>query len=67
LAQRQRWNPLPAVVNGVALGVMAGGLVIWATGGGDRWQDHTDIIVEITMMTTLGCVAVSYVRQFIPD
>ena len=50
---------------GVAFGVLAGGLVIWGTEGADQWQDHAGAILEMVMLTTLACVAVSYVRQFI--
>ena len=67
MAQRQRWNPIPSVVYGVAFGALAGSLVIWGTNGGDRWQDQAGALFEITMLTTVACVAVSYVRQFISN
>jgi hypothetical protein len=64
MARRQRWNPIPSVVYGVAFGVIAGGLVIWGTNESDRWQDHAGVLLEITTATTFACVAVSYLRQF---
>jgi hypothetical protein len=65
MAQRQRWNPIPSIAYGVTFGALAGSLVIWGTDGGDRWQDNAGTLLEITMLTTVACVAVSYVRQFI--
>jgi len=64
MAWRLRWNPIPSVMCGVAFGVLAGGLVIWATNEGDRWQEHSGVLVEITTATTLAWVAVSYLRKF---
>jgi hypothetical protein len=40
-------------------GVLAAGLMIWATDRGDRWQDQASTLLEITMMTMLalcGCI-----------
>ena len=63
MTRRLRWNPIPSVVYGAALGVLAGGLVIWGTNEGDRWQEHAGVLLEITTATTLACVAVSYLRK----
>ena len=65
MAQRQRWNPIPSVVYGIAFGAVTGILVIWGTN--DRWQDNAGILLEITVLTTVACVAVSFVRQFISN
>jgi hypothetical protein len=65
MAQRQRWNPIPSIVYGLTFGALAGSLVIWGTN--DRWQDNAGILLEITVLTTVACVAVSYVRQFISN
>ena len=67
MAQPQRWNPIPSVVYGVVFGAVAGGLVIWGTNEGDRWQDQASVLLEITILTTVACVAVSYVRRFISN
>jgi Na+-transporting NADH:ubiquinone oxidoreductase subunit NqrD len=64
-AMAQRWNPIPSVVFGLALGVLSGALLIWGTDGGDRWQDQAGTVLEMTMVTTVACMAVAYVRQFI--
>jgi len=65
MTQRGRWNPTPSILYGVAFGVLAGGLMILATGRRDQWQDEASTVLEITIMTTLACLAVSYVRRFI--
>ena len=67
MAQRQRWNPIPSVVYGIAFGAVTGILVIWGTNGGERWQDQAGVLLEITMVTTLACAAISYLRQFFLD
>ena len=67
MTQRIRWNPIPSVLYGVTFGILSGGLMIWATDRGDRWQDQAGTLLEIMMMTMLACVAVSYVRQFISN
>jgi len=54
-------------VYGLAFGVLGGALMIFATHGGDRWQDQAITLLEIAMITMLSCVAVSYVRQFIAN
>ena len=64
---RKRWNPIAPVLYGVAFGIVAGGLMIWATERGDRWQVQASTVFGVTMMTMLACVAVSYVRQFISN
>jgi hypothetical protein len=65
--QPKQWNPFPSIVYGIAFGALAGALMAWATNGGDRWQIQARTIVEITMITAMACVAVSYVRQFISN
>jgi hypothetical protein len=64
MTQRNRWNPIAAVMYGVPFGAFAGGLMVWATDRGDRWQHQADTILAIMMMTTLACVAVFYLRNF---
>jgi hypothetical protein len=46
MAERQRWNPVPSVVYGVAFGALAGSLVIWGTNGGDWWQDQAGALLN---------------------
>jgi len=40
MTHRKRWNPIPSVLYGIAFGILAGGLMIWATDQDDRWQDQ---------------------------
>jgi ABC-type uncharacterized transport system permease subunit len=49
---------------GVLFGAFAGGLMVWATDRGDRWQHQAGTILAIMMMTTLACVVVFYLRKF---
>lgn len=65
MTERNRWNPIPPALYGIAFGIVAGALTVWATAGSDRWQDQTGTMFEIALMTGLACVVVSYVRQFI--
>jgi hypothetical protein len=67
MIQRKQWNPFPSILYGVAFGALAGALMARATNGGDRWPIQARTIVEITMITALACVAVSYVKQFISN
>jgi hypothetical protein len=64
MTQRNRWNPIAAVMYGVLFGALAGGLMVWATDRGDRWQHQAGTILAIMMMTTLACVVVFYLRKF---
>jgi hypothetical protein len=67
MSLRQRWNPIPYVVYGVAFGVFAGALMIWGIEGDDRWQDQAGVLLEITTVTAAACVGLSYLRQFFLD
>ena len=67
MIERKRWNPTPSILYGIFFGVLAGGLMILATDLGDEWRDQAATVLEITIMTTLACVAVSYARQFISN
>jgi hypothetical protein len=67
MTERKRWNPIPSILYGVSFGVVAGGLMILATGLGDDWRYQGATVLEITIMTTLACAAVSYARQFISN
>jgi hypothetical protein len=53
------------MIYGLASGVFAGVLIISTFEGDDLWQDQAAVLLEITMVTTLAFIAVSYVRQFI--
>jgi hypothetical protein len=64
---RERWNPIPPMIYGIASGVLAGVLIISTFEGDDLWQDRAGVLLEITMATTLAAMAVSYVRQFISN
>jgi hypothetical protein len=64
MTHRKRWHPIPSVLYGIAFGILAGGLMIWATDQDDRWQDQASTLLEISMITMLACATVSYVRQF---
>jgi hypothetical protein len=64
---RQRWNPIPPMIYGLASGIFAGVLIIMTFEGGDLWQDQAGVLLEITMATTLASMAVSYVRQSISN
>jgi hypothetical protein len=66
MIERKRWNPTPSILYGVAFGALAGGMMILATDG-DEWREQAATVLEITIMTTLACVAVSYARQFISN
>ena len=63
MTERNRWNPIPAVMYGVLFGALAGGLMVWATDRGDQWQHQAGTVIAIMMMTTLACVIVFYLRQ----
>jgi hypothetical protein len=63
MIQHHRWNPIAAVMYGVLFGALAGGLMVWATDRGDRWQHQAGTILAIMMMTTLACVVVFYLRK----
>jgi len=67
MTERRRWTSTPAISYGVAFGVLAGGMMILAIGRRDQWQDEASTVLEITIMTTPACLAVSYVRQFISN
>jgi hypothetical protein len=63
MIQHHRWNPIAAVMYGVLFGALAGGLMVWATDRGDRWQHQAGTILAIMMMTTLAGVVVFYLRK----
>lgn len=63
MIQHHRWNPIAAVMYGVLFGALAGGLMVWATDRGDRWQHQASTFLAIMMMTTLACVVVFYLRK----
>jgi hypothetical protein len=64
MAQGKRWSPLAAALYGLVFGAVAGGLTVWATDRGDWWQHQAGIILAVTMMTVLSCVAAFYARNF---
>jgi hypothetical protein len=66
MTQGKRWNPLTAALYGFIFGAVAGGLTVWATDRGDRWQHQAGIILAVTIMTTLACVVAFYARRFFP-
>jgi predicted lipid-binding transport protein (Tim44 family) len=67
VTQRKRWSPIRPVLYGVIFGTLAGGLMVWGTDRGDQWQHQAGTLLAITLMTTLACVVVSYVRQFVSN
>jgi NhaP-type Na+/H+ or K+/H+ antiporter len=64
MAQHAGWSLIYVVLFGVLFGAVAGALMVWATDRGDQWQQQASTVLEITAMTTLACVIVSYMRQF---
>jgi hypothetical protein len=54
MTERKRWNPTPSILYGVALGVLAGGLMILATGLCDDWPDQAATVLEITIIDHAG-------------
>ena len=68
MTERNRWNPIPPALYGMAFGTVAAAWMVWATqGSNDRWQDQAGTMLEIALMTGMACVAVAYIRQFISN